>query len=172
MTTVLFVLLAAAEPTGNLKLEAPQLQALRKSAIAMRDAAVANDAKALVATMYPGAIKAMGGEAEARKLVNETMEQGRKGMLQLTSADVAPPHFCTRTPDGGLQCVLKQTNHYLHDGKKLFTVADVIALSADKGATWTFLSASANSIERLRRSMPELSADLPISPQRAPAPEK
>jgi len=168
MTTLLFLLLTA----EKLKLEPAQLEALRKASKAMCAASVANDAKALVDTFYPGAVKAMGGAEEALKTTAESMERSKNNPIKLVSADAADPHFCTRGKDGSLQCVLKQTNRYLHDGTRLVSTGDVVAFSPDKGATWTFLNASLQALDRLRKTFPELSPDLPISLQKPPAPER
>ena len=59
-----------------------------------------------------------------------------------------------------------------HDGERYRIVADLIAFSNDRGAHWTFLTATGHDVVTLRKALPELSPDLPIEPQGDPVPDR
>jgi len=147
-------------------LPAPAANALRQQLERMNAAALRDDDDAVVKSMYPKLVQAMGGSAQARKKVEE-MRLGIKadGAVAL-SAKVGAIRGCDRVRKQ-VQCVVEGTQVIRVTGGRLFVGTETIAFSDDGGARWTFLSGGQDP-EVLRSMFPELSPGLPLRPSVPP----
>lgn len=141
----------------------PYTKQLLQQANLMGDALIKGDYDTFCKYTHPSVIKGVGGKNEMIKSIvglNKTLKQ------QGASID----GFAMNNPgkiikmNNELQCTLQQRVNITFGKKKGFYSSTLIALSTDGGKNWLFATAVNKDLAAMKKTLPNLSMDIVISP--------
>lgn len=129
----------------------------------MAAALVDGDFKTFADYNYPKLLDQAGGKEKfVQALEADVIKQKERGD-KFHKISVTNPSKTVEC-NGELQCVLRQETTISFSGGKPFTFAsNLIAISTDKGKTWTFLNASDKSIDDVRKVFPNICDAIPLA---------
>lgn len=129
----------------------------------MASALVDNDFKAFADFNYPKLLDQAGGKEKfIQELENSAKAQKERGdkFLKISVTNPSKTVEC----NGELQCVLRQEATMSLSGGKPFTFAsNLIAISTDKGKSWTFLNASDKNVSDIKKVFPNICDSIPLT---------
>lgn len=169
LTTLLLAVTLTASPppkAGVFTLPEAASRTLREQLARMNEAAVRADDAAVVRSMYPRVVQAMGGRTEAQRKVEKTRLSMNSDGATILSATVGEVRGCAKAGKQ-IQCVVEGTQVIRVSGGRLLAETETLAFSSDDGAHWTFLGGGQDPAV-LRAALPELSSVLPLRPRSAP----
>ncbi|MFD2603829.1 hypothetical protein [Flavobacterium suzhouense] len=117
---------------------------------------------------HPATIKAMRGEKEALKKMNEQMMEIAKEGIIVTDVNFGTPTKII-TVDSELQCTLPQILTMDLPEGKLTATTTVIAISKDNGKNWYFLDTANYNFQDMRMLLPNLSDQIVIPERTEPS---
>ncbi|RDI13105.1 hypothetical protein [Flavobacterium sp. AG291] len=117
---------------------------------------------------HPATIKAMRGEKEALKKMNEQMMEIAKEGIIVTDVNFGTPSKII-TVDSELQCTLPQILTMDLPEGKLTATTTVIAISKDNGKNWYFLDTANYNFQDMRMLLPNLSDQIVIPERTEPS---
>lgn len=117
---------------------------------------------------HPATIKAMRGEKEALKKMNEQMMEIAKEGIIVTDVNFGTPSKII-TVDSELQCTLPQILTMDLPEGKLTATTTVIAISKDNGKNWYFLDTANYNFQDMRMLLPNLSDQILIPERTEPS---
>lgn len=129
---------------------------------------VERDYAGFIKYAHPATIKAMRGEKEALRKMNEQMMEIAKEGIIVTDVNFGTPTKIINV-DGELQCTLPQIlTMEIPDGK-LTATTTVIVISKDNGKNWYFLDTANYNFQDMRLLLPNLSDEIVIPERSEPS---
>ncbi|MHA4807327.1 hypothetical protein ACX0G9_04450 [Flavitalea flava] len=142
-------------------------QTLYRQARQMGQAFITGDYKTFSKFMHPALVKLSGGignlEAALVKVDGEMRSKG----IKVTRIDFGAPSKIVRQAKEWQCTLLQQTDYQLPSGK-IRSTSTLIAVSADSGASWTFIDTSNKDMQAIRTMLPNLSSAISIPPAGPP----
>lgn len=140
---------------------------LQQQAEIMGAAYLKEDYKTFVDYTYPGVIKLTGGADKMIPLLKQAGNEMKKNRMTVSKISFDKPS--TLIKEGNeLQATIKQHLELKLPGEKLVTTSTLIAISANNGNNWTFLSTTNKDAAALRKTFPNISKQINIPPQQPP----
>jgi hypothetical protein len=164
--TLLFIFCLTAYCNANPK-DLLSDNAVQQQAKLMGEAFLKNDYETFARYTYPAIVKAMGGSKRMISALSQTVNDMRAKGMFFSGISVDSPSNIVRSGKE-LQCTLQQhTVIKLANGRAVVT-STLIAISQDGGKDWWFIDTSNKDVAAMKKSLPNLSADIIIPPQRKP----
>jgi hypothetical protein len=141
--------------------------AIKSAAIAMGNALVKKNSEQFLSFMHPSMIKLAGGKEKLRVISDSALkvfEQFGGKVSRITYGNPAEIISYKKT----LQSVISQTttlSSFIGDAE---LSSSLIAISNDKGKTWTFIDTNMFGIKEIKAAMPDISPALVIPKSAAP----
>jgi hypothetical protein len=117
--------------------------------------------------IYPGIIKAVGGKQRMLQMLNSAMQNLDKQNIIVDSMRFSKPNKIIYTGEE-LQTTLSETVFMTIPNGTMIKESTMIAISSDKGITWSFIDTSGQSLNSLKKAFPNLSNDLIIPKDKNP----
>lgn len=146
---------------------AQQAAQIKAAAQIMATATLNGDYKALAKYTHPKVVKMMGGQDKMITVVKQGLEQMKTQGYKIESVKVGNPGKVITTPSG-LYSALSQSTVLNVNGKKLSNTSTLLANSADKGKTWSFVDAGGMTDAQLKQIFPDVVGKLEIAKRTAP----
>ncbi|MBE7172037.1 MAG: hypothetical protein INR73_15730 [Williamsia sp.] len=144
-----------------------QRSVIKGQALEMARALLKKDFPAFSKFVHPKLVAAAGGTnklVERLDSANALAKQFGAEIKKIHIGDPKEPIAYKNT----LQTTLPQSSEMATPMGNVVLETTLIALSADGGKNWQFLDTSVFSVKEIKRSVPELSPDLVIPPQKPP----
>ena len=140
--------------------------AIKQAAMEMGNALVKKDGERFLSYMHPSMISLAGGKTQLRVMADsafKVVEQvgGRVSRISFGNPSPVLQHRNT------LQAVISQQMLLTTLLGNAELSSALIAISADKGKTWTFIDTNLFSVRQIKSAMPDISPELAI-PKAAP----
>ena len=152
-----------ATPAG----EKAAYQALEHQARQMSHAFITRDYRAFSKFMNPALINESGGSANIEAALVKVDEAMRSKGVKVLRIDFGAPSKIVRQGKE-LQCTLQQQTDFQLPSGKIRSTSTLIAVSADNGASWTFIDTSTKDMQAIRTMLPNLSNTIQIPPAGPP----
>lgn len=163
--TLAFAVALAAPAPAAAPLSAKAESALRAQTTRLFDAWIRGDDEEFVRSLYPGLVRALGGSPRAVETIRSQRAQLAQAGFSTTTSTVGKVRSCVRVAKE-LQCVVEGSQVMRTPKGRLTVQTATIAFSKDGGVRWTFLSISSD--DDVRKTFPEVSAELPLALDEAP----
>ncbi len=116
---------------------------------------------------YPKIVEMMGGKQKMIEVLeNGVKEMQKEGTAFLKVSFGVPSDVITTKNE--LQCTMPQTIEMKVPDGRLVSQSTLIAISTDKGLNWYFVDTSGKDIETMKKTLPNLSAELVIPKKTKP----
>jgi len=152
---------------GFLAVSAQQHQsAIKQAAMEMGNALVKKDGERFLSYMHPSMIRLAGGKTQLRVMADsafKVVEQVGGRVSRISFGNPSPVLQFKHT----LQAVILQQMILTTLLGNAELSSALIAISADKGKTWTFIDTNLFNISQIKSAMPDISPELVI-PKAAP----
>lgn len=116
---------------------------------------------------YPKMLAMMGGKEAFVKLLSTQMGTMKKQGLSVEKVVIGEPGQIY-TAGTELHCLVPQTVTVKMQGKYVTSTTHLLAVSDDKGKTWTFVDTSNGSPEKMKQMFPNWNSKLVIPPPTKP----
>jgi hypothetical protein len=141
---------------------------VKKQANDLANAFVKGDYKTLVDHMYPKLVQQMGGKEKMVSMASASMAQVKAQGIVFESATIGEPGKFYKAGTE-IHCLVPETIKMKLPNGHVTAKSNLLAVSADKGKTWTFLDLNKNTISNLPKLFPNFNHDLVIPEPTAPA---
>lgn len=140
---------------------------IKAQGMEMAKAVLAKDVDKLVKYIHPKMVEAAGGKEKmmmARDTANKYMQQFGAEIKKVTIGNPAP----VVSYKNELQTTLPQTTEVKFMASTVILESTLIAISQDKGEHWYFIDTSIYHMDKVKKSLPDLSPALVIPPMKQP----
>ena len=144
-----------------LQLFAQDTTVLKRQANILAKAVVKGDYETLINHMYPKAVQSMGG----KKFM---IDQAKKGFQQLKAQGISFESATVGSPGKfykagtEIHCLVPETIMVKTPNGRISAKSNLLAISGDKGKTWTFLDLNSKTISTLPKMFPNFNNNLKI----------
>jgi hypothetical protein len=140
---------------------AQDTSALKKQANRFANATFNNDHKLVIDLTYPKLVELSGGRDSMQKLIIERIESLKKqGVMKFEGSVGSPGPFITAGKQ--IHCLLPETLILKMFNGRYVTRSYLLAISNDKGKSWTFMDVGKMPGEVLHKLLPDYNDELVI----------
>ncbi len=142
-------------------------KAIVEQAEMMGELLVKKDFDSFCKYTYPKIVEMMGGKQKMIEVLeNGVKEMQKEGTAFLNVSFGVPSDVITT--ENELQCTIPQTIEMKVPDGRLVSQSTLVAISTDKGINWYFVDTSGKDIETMKKTLPNLSAELVIPKKTKP----
>lgn len=134
---------------------------LKKQAKRFAVATFNGDHQTIIALTYPGLVKLSGGPEQMQKLITEKIESLKKQGVMKFDGSIGSPGSFYKAGDQ-IHCLLPETLVLKTFNGRYIGRSYLLAVSNDKGKSWTFLDVGNMPADVLHRLLPNYNEDLVI----------
>jgi hypothetical protein len=149
------------------KLFAQDPATVKEQANIVAQAVVASDYKTLIDHMYPRAVTLFGGKENLMKITSDGMARLKaQGISFLRATVEVPAKFYKAGAE--IHCLVPETMTIKLPNGTVTASSNLLAISSDKGRTWTFLDLNKNTIAAIPKLFPNFNNNLKIPEPQQP----
>ena len=132
---------------------------IKAAALEMGKAMTSRNGEVFVKYMHPSTFKLAGGKSNAVKLIDSVFHVFEQLGGKVSRISYGTPSNIV-TYKNMLQSVLPQTTYVTSLIGDAELSSNLIAISSDKGKSWTFIDTNMFSMKEIKKEMPNISPDL------------